>query len=85
VADLQSATAPPEKPCIHGNPGEPAEPLTVLLTGAAESDCERVRVSDPDLARIADAWPALPEHIKAAIISLVATAPKPGGSKRRRR
>jgi hypothetical protein len=28
----------------------------------------------PDLARILDAWPTLPGHIKAAILALVATA-----------
>jgi hypothetical protein len=30
---------------------------------------------DPDLARVHDAWPELPEHIRAAISALVATAP----------
>jgi hypothetical protein len=29
-------------------------------------------VSDPDLARILDAWPTLPAHIKAVIAALVA-------------
>jgi hypothetical protein len=31
-------------------------------------------VSDPDLARILDVWPTLPDHIKAAVLALVATA-----------
>jgi hypothetical protein len=30
-------------------------------------------VTDPDLARILDAWPTLPAHIKAAILALMAT------------
>jgi hypothetical protein len=30
--------------------------------------------SDPDLARLCSAWPALPDHIKAAILALAATA-----------
>jgi hypothetical protein len=28
---------------------------------------------DPDLARILDAWPTLPAHIKAAVLAVVAT------------
>jgi hypothetical protein len=28
----------------------------------------------PDLARVVAVWPALPEHIKAAVLALVATA-----------
>ena len=30
--------------------------------------------ADPDLARVVAAWPALPEHIKAAVLALVRTA-----------
>jgi hypothetical protein len=29
--------------------------------------------TDPDLARVLDAWPNLPAHIKAAVLALVAT------------
>jgi hypothetical protein len=29
---------------------------------------------DPDLARIIDAWPTLPEHIRAAVRALIDTA-----------
>jgi hypothetical protein len=29
---------------------------------------------DPDLARVLDAWPTLPDHIKAAVMALVTTA-----------
>jgi hypothetical protein len=31
-------------------------------------------VPDPDLARVVDAWPTLPDHIKAAVLALVTTA-----------
>jgi hypothetical protein len=30
--------------------------------------------TDPDLARVLVAWPALPPHIRAAVLALVATA-----------
>jgi hypothetical protein len=29
---------------------------------------------DPDLARLVAAWPSLPEHIRAAVVALVAAA-----------
>jgi hypothetical protein len=42
---------------------------------------------DPDLARVLDAWPTLPEHIKAAVLALLNAAPpslapdsRPGGA-----
>jgi hypothetical protein len=31
---------------------------------------------DPDLARLVDAWPALPAHIRAAVLALVQTCGK---------
>jgi hypothetical protein len=30
--------------------------------------------ADPDLARLVDAWPTLPAHIRAAVLALVQTA-----------
>jgi hypothetical protein len=33
----------------------------------------------PDLTRVIDAWPSLPEPIKAAVLALVQTATKGGG------
>jgi hypothetical protein len=30
--------------------------------------------ADPDLFHLCSAWPALPDHIKAAILALVVTA-----------
>jgi hypothetical protein len=32
------------------------------------------RPPEAELARLTDAWPALPEHIRAAIMALVMTA-----------
>jgi hypothetical protein len=32
------------------------------------------RPTDPDLTRVLDAWPTLPEHIRRAIVALVGTA-----------
>jgi hypothetical protein len=29
---------------------------------------------DPELARVIDAWPDLPDHIRAAVLALVGTA-----------
>jgi hypothetical protein len=45
-----------------------------MLTGTAESPCEPLRVTDPDLQRVMAAWPDLPAHIKAAVLALVGTA-----------
>jgi hypothetical protein len=33
-----------------------------------------VQPADPNLDRICSAWPVLPDHIKAAILALIATA-----------
>jgi hypothetical protein len=30
--------------------------------------------ADPDLTRLTAAWPSLPEHIKAAVLALIAAA-----------
>jgi hypothetical protein len=46
----------------------PASPSSVahqLPTGAE---------TDPDLARVIDAWPGLPAHIRAAVLALLSTA-----------
>jgi hypothetical protein len=37
------------------------------------------RRTPPDLTRVIDAWPTLPEAIKAAVLALVQTATKGGG------
>jgi hypothetical protein len=41
------------------------------LTRPLHTDAETG--SDPDLARLVTAWPALPPHIKAAVLALVVT------------
>jgi hypothetical protein len=33
-----------------------------------------VQPADPELARLCSTWPALPDHIKAAILALITTA-----------
>jgi hypothetical protein len=38
------------------------------MVGAAQSGAV---AADPDLARVIDAWPDLPPHIKAAVLALV--------------
>jgi hypothetical protein len=35
-----------------------------------------VSPADPDLARLVDAWPNLPAHIRAAVLALVAASGK---------
>jgi hypothetical protein len=42
--------------------------LTRPLHAGAETD------RDPDLARVIDAWPDLPPHIRAAVLALIGTA-----------
>ena len=51
------------------------------LGDTADSVCRRFADSTPpkelldaDLARLVDAWPTLPAHVKAACLALVATA-----------
>ena len=80
----QQTEGPPEAPI----PGEiqglsvfpaPADPqLTAPLTGAGAASCRELSQGgsspDPDLARIAAAWPGLPPHIRAAVLALVAAA-----------
>jgi hypothetical protein len=32
---------------------------------------------DPGLSRVITAWPALPDHIRAAVLALIGAAPQP--------
>ncbi len=46
-------------------------------SGASESDSGD---SDPDLARLIDRWPGLPEAIRRAIMAMVETTEQPSDS-----
>lgn len=74
MAGLQSGERSPQLAAPPDTSGGSTAPLTALLTGTADSGCERVREVDPDLARVLDAWPGLPEYIKAAVLALVESA-----------
>jgi hypothetical protein len=36
-----------------------------------------LHTADPDLARVVEAWPCLPQHIRAAILSLLQSVGPP--------
>jgi hypothetical protein len=65
MADLQSAASAPQGP-VGAAVSESALPR--LLAG-----CSTPPELPPDLARVVEAWPQLPEHIKAAVLALVQT------------
>lgn len=48
--------------------------VTDRVTGAGVASSREPSQADPDLARVADAWPDLPAHIRAAVLALVAAA-----------
>jgi hypothetical protein len=77
MADLQSPDATAQRATPPETCGEDKSPLTAPLTGTADNGCEPLREPDPDLARVIDAWPDLPQHIRAAVLALVGTAPHP--------
>ena len=41
--------------------------------GGAESGAPALQIADGDLARVVEAWPTLPAHIRAAVLALVET------------
>ena len=57
-------------------PDPAAAPLTAGLTGAGSASCRDLSPDDPDLARLVDAWPDLPPHIRLALLALVQAAGK---------
>ena len=63
MADLQSAAAFPHHHTGKRSCDTTEGALTQSLHGTA----------DPDLTRLCLAWPALPDHIKAAIVALMNT------------
>jgi hypothetical protein len=62
------------------------EPPKTAISGSsgAKSDAHDAPkpIQDPTLAKIIDAWPELPEHIKAAIKALVETVGKSNKERR---
>ena len=66
MADLQSAASTPQTPSrakVSGNtPPRPHRAPT------------KTSALDPDLARLIDAWPTLPDPIKAAVLALLDSA-----------
>ena len=54
--------------------GELPSSHAVTHAGAAATGREPVRETDLDLARVIDAWPVLPAHIRAAVLALIGTA-----------
>jgi hypothetical protein len=59
MADFQSADATTQVPFISNTCDDGPQALTRHLH------------TDPDLARVIDAWPGLPAHIKAAVLTLI--------------
>ena len=47
-----------------------------VLCGELGANMVREDSSDPDLVKITETWPELPEHIKAAIKALIQTQKK---------
>ena len=51
------------------NPGNTSgDAVSDVALGVAQN------VSDPDLARVVDAWPALPDAIRRAVLALIGSA-----------
>ena len=61
-------------------PHENTEKKGVSDQSGAESGAQEAQL-DPELAAVVDAWPALPEAIKAGILAMVETT---AGAKQRR-
>jgi hypothetical protein len=54
--------------------GNPAAESGAESGAVGQSTDSHGAATDPDLARVLDAWPTLPPHVRAAILALVATA-----------
>jgi Ca-activated chloride channel family protein len=60
-------------PSPANSSGKPSGPLAPPLTPEPGKRPE-ARLADPGLQRVVAAWPQLPEHIKAAVLTLVGSA-----------
>lgn len=73
----------PGRASLLGDTGLEHTPLTLSKTAISEEDGAKLGardapspLQDPDLTLLVERWPALPEYIKAAIKTLVQSAPK---------
>ena len=68
TGDLRAMNPPTENHKVFDSQTLTNKDKSVFATGFA-----KVLTASPDLAHIAEAWPSLPEYIKAAIKALVHT------------
>ena len=71
MADLQSAHVASQ----HDAGEEVARDSTVGMPAGMPST--PLRLHDPDLVRLVDAWPSLPGHIRSTILTLIDSVPTP--------
>jgi len=61
-------------PSSRQYPNESGSIRPLTATQSATHPCQPAVTTDPDLAAVVDAWPELPEAIKAGIVAIVKAA-----------